>query len=149
MVGAELMEVDFSAATKPFRPLPLLEVTGRDSSMYRGHDSKLPIQRLTLDNTKLAGEVIESFGVALGAKQGAFVVDALLSDVFEGWTNNNGPPSLVLLKEWTGSLYVATKVRRPFVPRVRLCWILTINKFIWKSHLSFVGVDWGLFSSFL
>ena len=135
------MEVDFSAATKPLRPLPQLEVTGWDSSMYRGHDSKLPIQRLTFDITKLAGEVIESFGVALGAKQGAFVVDSLSSDVFEGWTNNVGPPSLALLKEWTGSLYVATKVRRSCVPRVRFCCILTAN------NLIFVGIDRGLFSS--
>ena len=105
------MEVDFSAATQVSRLLPLLEVTVWDSSMYRDHHSKLPCRYLTLDNARLAGEVIESFGKALGAKQGAFVVDALLSDMFEGWAL--APPTLALLKEWAGSLSVATKVRQP------------------------------------
>ena len=102
--------MDFSATAQPSRPLPVLGVSGRDlSSVYcKGHHSKLPIQRLTLDNAKLAGDVIESFGVALGEKHGAMVVDGLLSDVFEGWAC--ATPNLLLLKEWAGTIFVATKV---------------------------------------
>lgn len=147
----ELMEVDFSATSLPSRSLPLLEVIGGGSSVYRGHQSKLPIHRLTLDHAKLAGDVIESLGEALGVKQGAFVVDTLLSDVFEAWTAR-GTLSLAIMKQWAGSLFVATKVRQRalFLPTILLYLddvrMLTRNHHSWASC---VGVYWGIFISFL
>lgn len=103
------MEVDFTAITKPSRPLPVLEVGNTD--LFTGlhsHPSKLPFLRLSLENSKLAGEVLEAFGAILGYKQAAYAIDSILSDMLEAWSERK--PTIAMCQEWGGSLVVATKV---------------------------------------
>lgn len=100
----EFMEVDTSAAAQPNRPLPV-----NNKVSLKGHLSKLPIQRLNLENTRLAGDVLIAFGRCLGPKQGAYVIDGLVTEMLNAWSREV-QPTLLSLKDWAGRLVVATKV---------------------------------------
>ena len=102
------MDVDFSVSSTTTRPF--WEV--RSSSNNAGGPtpvSRLSIRRLSADQARLVQQVLFSFGQALGPKQGAFVVDSLLSDIFEAWHQEH--LTLSILGHWAGSLVVATQVR--------------------------------------
>ncbi len=102
------MEVDFSATSQGSRSLSILEVGARASPTHYGLQSKLPILRLTSENAKLAWEVLEAFGTALGPKHGAYAIDSILSDLLDSWEQED--PTISQFKEWAGSIVVATKV---------------------------------------
>lgn len=104
------MEVDASATCQPTRPLPVKDSSRGECFEIQHYQSKLPIRRLNLEDAKLAGNVLEALGRAMGPKQGAFTVDALLVDMLEAWTTRGDKPNLTILLEWAGRIVVATKV---------------------------------------
>ena len=122
----ELMEVDFAATIQPARPLPILELDKKGPfTGFSSHQSKLPFLRLSLENAKLAGEILEGFGAVLGHKQAAYAIDSILSDMLDAWAN--GKPTISMCQEWGGSLVVATKVIFVTVPNLCMQWFLMLT----------------------
>jgi len=104
---SEVMDMDFTVCSKSSRLL--WEVSNISNSGVSIPESRLPIRKLSSDQARLVQQVLVSFGQALGPKQGAFVVDSLLSDIFEAWHREHLTVSI--LGQWAGSLVVATQVR--------------------------------------
>lgn len=69
--------------------------------------SRVLLRRLDPDIVRLAGKTLQYLGVALGAKQAAFAVDALVATQFAEKTGVGGKS---VLSEYAGSLFVARMV---------------------------------------
>ena len=105
--NSEVIDVDFTVSSKSNRLL--WEVSSTNNTGVSIPESRLPIRRMSSDQARLLQQILVSFGQALGPKQGAFVVDSLLSDIFEAWHREH--LTLSILGQWAGSLAVAAQVR--------------------------------------
>jgi len=101
------MAVDFTASS---RSSQLFEEVYKDDETDTIPQSRLPIRRLSLEQTKSIRRILVSSSQTLGPKQGAFVVDTLLSDILEIWHCEY--LSLSTLEQWAGRLAVASQVGR-------------------------------------
>jgi hypothetical protein len=104
------MDLDLTASSKSTR---LVWEVNSGSNRVQMFQSRLPITRLSSEQTRLVHKVLVAFGQALGPKQGAFVVDSLLSDIFEAWHREN--LSLSMVGRWAGSIAVATQVCEEYI----------------------------------
>lgn len=106
--ASELVEVDL-AATSASSHVLLGEIKIRNGDGVSLAASKVPLKRLAFEQSQVLDQVLMAFGKALGPKQGAFVVDTLLADMFEEWHRQNISVSVV--QQWTSRIAIARKVR--------------------------------------